>query len=111
MTGFWSKGKRKEINLSVLENKLDNLLRPILPNQAFRDELKAQLVGAPTSGVLNSSSEKIRSGLLIAGGILGGAALMVAGVRTAIMILSALGIVQIKKKIDETTPMKISHMG
>lgn len=111
MASLWPRKKRKEINLAKLEKKLDKVLKPILPNIAFREELRAQLVGAPTSRVLKSSANKMKSGLFIAGGIIGSAAIAIAGFRTVVTILSALGVVQIKKKLDETPKYKTPALG
>jgi hypothetical protein len=111
MARLWPKKNVKEINIATLEKSLDQVLKPILPNKEFRDELRAQLVGASTYKVLESSAEKMKSGLVIAGGIIGSAAIVIAGVRTVIAVLGALGIIHIKKKLDETPNFKSSPLG
>lgn len=104
----WKKKKiLLEKDLHVLEERLKTTLKPIQPRPDFLRNLRIQLVGEEKKSVLGIPSQKVQEGLLVAGGILSFAVVVFTGIRAVIAVLSALGIMQIKKKVEDSTQVPI----
>lgn len=65
--------------LRSIENRLQTVLHPVTPSAAFVADLRGML---DEEMVRKQKSKKVRIGLLIAGGILGAAALLITIIRS-----------------------------
>lgn len=65
--------------LKRIENRLQEVLQPITPPAAFVQDLRGRLDEEMTR---KQKSRKVTSGLLIAGGVLGAAALLITVIRS-----------------------------
>jgi hypothetical protein len=72
-----------EKDLQTLEKQLDSVFRPVEPRASFTTELRQQLVGKTKRKKfnLNWESPKVRTGLLVAGGVLSFFAMLITGIR------------------------------
>lgn len=66
-------------DLKKIENRLQQALQPVRPPAMFVKDLRARL---DREMLRKQKSRKVRSGLLIVGGVLGGAALLVTLIRS-----------------------------
>ena len=66
-------------DLKRIENRLQEVLQPITPPAAFVQDLRGRL---DQEMVKKHKSRKVTSGLLIAGGVLGAAALLITLIRS-----------------------------
>ena len=85
-----------EKDLQALEKNLDAVFRPVEPRASFSSSLRKQLIGKPKRSWFNVSwqSPKVRTGLLVAGGVVSFFAMLIAGIRLvgALMGMRQLGI-------------------
>ena len=70
-----------EKDLQTLENQLDAVLRPVEINPNFAKNLRKQLVGKQKRSIFNWQSPKVRTGLLVAGGVVSFFAMVITGIR------------------------------
>ena len=100
----WSKRKGTQHYLE-LERRLDAILQPITPRPEFVAALRAQLVGEPqTKGLARNNWQ---TALALLGFVLGAYMLVINGVRVVLTLLSMVGLLQIKKQVEEL-PVKPS---
>jgi hypothetical protein len=89
-----------EKDIQTLENHLETVFRPVEPRTKFTNTLREQLVGKPKRArfSFNLQSPKVRTGLLVAGGVVSFFAMVITGIRVvgAIFGMRQLGM-QIKK--------------
>jgi len=67
------------LELKKIENRLQTVLHPVTPPAAFVQDLRERL---DQEMIKKQKSKKVTSGLLIAGGVLGVAALLIAVIRS-----------------------------
>jgi len=77
--------------LSKFEKRLQSVLRPIIPNHNYVENLRARLQGAPQ--VRKNKSNFLRYSVLGFAGVLSSAILIVTGVRAALTFIGAIGII------------------
>lgn len=65
-----------------------------------------EFAGNARNKILGLERHQVQNGLLVAGGILSLSVMILAGVRMLLAILGALGLVQLKKQMDE--PVKLA---
>jgi hypothetical protein len=72
-----------EKDLQTLEKQLDAVFRPVEPRVEFAASLRKKLVGKPKRSRinLNLQSPQVRTGLLVAGGVVSFFAMLIAGIR------------------------------
>jgi hypothetical protein len=72
-----------EKDLLTLEKQLDTVFRQVEPRAEFAAKLRQQLVGKPKRERfrLNWQSPKLRTGLLVAGGVVSFVTAVIAGIR------------------------------
>lgn len=97
----WQK-KNKYINLSQLEKKLDDVMRPVKLRQEFVENLRNSLVGTPKQAKFALPKLESRSNLLLLGGLLSSLMIIFTGVRAVLALLGALGLIQLNKNIEKT---------
>ena len=99
---LWKKHpSAQEKELAALEQKLSGTLRPVEPDTRFVKSLRLKLVGKPKDKILGLEPHQVQNGLLIAGGVLSFSVMILAGLRMLLAILGALGLIQMKKKIED----------
>ncbi len=100
----WKKQKiTLEHDLQILENRLSSMFNYIEPRIEFIRELRTKLIGKSHQRRVTISSEKIQKGVLIVSGVFSLTLIIITGVRVFITILGAIGIIQIKKQVEEST--------
>ncbi len=99
--------KKKSSRYIALETRLDAILQPIMPRPEFVAALRAQLVGEPAKQGVSLNNEKVQIGLVVLAFLLGGYMLLINGVRVVLTIVGTLGLLQLKKQVDEQ-PVKPS---
>jgi hypothetical protein len=104
----WKKKKiLLERDLHVLEKRLASSLNPIEPRPAFVKNLRIMLVGADSKKIIGIPVQRVQEGLLVAGGIFSIAVVVFSGIRAVLAILSALGIMQLKRKVEDTNKVPL----
>lgn len=107
----WKKQKIVlEHDLQTLENRLSSLLNYVEPRIEFVRGLRTKLIGKPKRRRVRISSEKIQKGVLIVSGVFSLTLIVITGVRVLITILGAIGIIQIKKQVEESAPVQPPRM-
>lgn len=91
-----------------LERRLQAALKPVRPREAFRAQLKAQLLAHMPSSVEVQRREpaltslRYSKALWVTVGVAGGLTLLANGIRVAISVLAAIGLWhQTRKQIEE----------
>jgi hypothetical protein len=83
--------KRKQITLEhdlhAVEYQLEQLLQPVKPRAEFVNQLRTDLVGKPRRKWLGVASEGWQKGLLVAGGVVSFAAMVIGGAKIVGTIL------------------------
>lgn len=107
----WKKQKiTLEHDLQILEDRLSSMFNYIEPRIEFIRGLRTKLVGKPHRRRVTISSEKIQKGVLIVGGVLSLTLIIITGVRVFITILGAIGIIQLKKQVEESASVHPPRM-
>jgi hypothetical protein len=100
----WKKKKiLAERDLRVLEKRLSSTLQPVEPRPEFLHNLRFTLVGKEQKKILGFPVNRVQEGLLVAGGIFSLSIVIFTGIRAVLAILSALGLMQLKKQVEETS--------
>ncbi len=98
----WKKKKIiLERDLQIIEKRLSSTLKPVEPRPEFLRALRVQVVGKEQRRLLGLPIEKVKEGLLVAGGIFSLGIVVFTGIRAILAILSALGLMQLKKRVEE----------
>lgn len=85
----WKKQKiTLEKDLSIVERRLAETLKPVEPNPEFLQDLRAKLVGEPERKKINLKIGNWQQGLLVAGGVVSFFAMVVGGIRVVANLLS-----------------------
>ncbi|MEA3352171.1 MAG: hypothetical protein U9Q82_16320, partial [Chloroflexota bacterium] len=66
--------KKKDINLSGMESRIEATLRPVTPRRAFVDDLRSRLMAyspQPAPVTIINREKEVQRGWLIAGGVVG----------------------------------------
>jgi hypothetical protein len=92
-----------ERDLRGLEKHLSSTLTPIEPRPEYIKKLRVKLVGKESRKFLNLSPQKIQDGLLLVGGILSLFVVVFTGIRAVLALLSALGLLQLKKQVEDNS--------
>jgi hypothetical protein len=104
----WKKKKiLLERDLHVLEKRLASSLKPIEPRPEFVRNLRIKIVGEDLKKIIGIPVQRVQEGLLVAGGILSIAVVVFSGIRAVLAILSALGILQLKRKVEDTNKVPL----
>jgi repressor of nif and glnA expression len=99
----WKKKKIiLERDLQIVEKRLSSTLRSVEPRPEFLRSLRVQVVGKEQKRIFGLSVGKAKERLLVVGGIFSLAIVVFTGIRTILAILSALGLMQLKKRVEET---------
>ncbi|MBT6151977.1 MAG: hypothetical protein HOH75_08300 [Chloroflexi bacterium] len=98
----WQK-KNKFVNLTELEAKLDAVLQPVKMRQEFISELRQTLMGKTKKQKFSIKNVDPKTSWLIFGGVLSSVMIIFSGIRAVIALLGAIGLIQINKKIEETS--------
>ena len=82
-----------EKDLRTLEKQLDAAMQPVEINPVFAKNLRNQLVGKRKRAIFNWQSPKVRTGLLVAGGVVSFFAMVITGIRviSAFIVARSLG--------------------
>jgi phospholipid N-methyltransferase len=78
-----------EKDLQTLENQLDAVMQPVEVNPDFAKKLRKQLVGRQKRKIFNWESPKLRTGLLVAGGVVSFFAMVITGIRVISAFIGA----------------------
>lgn len=92
-----------EKDLKILEKRLSSTLKPVDPRPKFVRNLRYKIVGKPQQKILGLPAEKVRNGLLVAGGVISFTVVIISGIRAIITILGALGLLQLNKQMKESS--------
>jgi len=99
----WKKKKIiLERDMQIIEKRLSSTLKPVEPRPEFLRALRIQVVGKEQKRILGLSAGRVKQGLLVVGGIFSLAVVILTGIRTILAILSALGLMQLKKQVEDT---------
>lgn len=101
----WQK-KNKSINLSVLETRLDAVLKPVKLRPDFMTELRQSLIGKPKKKLFSLKNVDPKTSWLVFGGVLSSVMIVFSGIRVVIAVLGALGLIQLNKKMEEKSTNK-----
>ena len=96
-----------ERDLRELEKHLASTLTPVEPRSEFIRNLRVKLVGKESRTILGLPPQKVQEGLLIAGGILSLFVVVFAGIRAILTLLSALGLLQLKKQVEDNSKVPL----
>lgn len=97
----WRK-RTNESKLTSIEQLLAATLKPIKPRVEFIQNLRLQFVGESARKILGIPTKRLQTGLLTIGAGASILLLLVAGIRVAVSILSALGLIhQVNKQMKE----------
>lgn len=92
MSNFEWPWKRKQITLEqdlhAVEYHLEQLFQPVKPRAEFVQKLRTDLVGKPKRKWLGVASEGWQKGLLVAGGVVSFAAMVIGGMRIIAAIVA-----------------------
>lgn len=100
----WRK-RTKNSNFSSLEDLLAASLKPFKPRAEFVNDLRRQIIGEPARKVLGIPTKSLKTGLITVGAGASIFFLLLAGIRVAISILGALGLIQqVNKQLKEKQP-------
>jgi len=91
-----------EKDLRIIEKRLSSTLKPVDPHPKFVRNLRYKIVGKHQQKILGLPAEKVRKGLLVAGGVISFTVVIISGIRAIITILGALGLLQLNKQIKES---------
>ena len=104
----WKKKKiLLERELHVLEKRLASSLKPIEARPEFVRNLRIMVVGEDSKKIIGIPVQRLQEGLLVAGGILSVAVVVFSGIRAVLAILSALGMMQLKQKVEDTNKVPL----
>ena len=92
-----------ERDLRELERHLASTLAPVEPRPEFIRNLRVKLIGKESKNILGLPPQRVREGLLIAGGVLSLFVVVLTGIRAALTVLSALGLLQLKKQVENNS--------
>lgn len=94
----WRK-KNAQSEFEKLEGLLESTLTPVAAGQEYLDSLRHDLVGKKASFFFGKISPKtLQMGMLGVGAALSAAFIMVAGLRWALSLLAALGLIQAQRQ-------------
>ena len=110
---WWQKNETDE-DLQGLELKLRMTLTPVIPRPEFVAGLRKSLLKqVPEINLtLEPQNQKLRTGLLMAGGVLGVAAMVLTGVRGVVSVVGVVGLLisMIKQSSQDTpAPSNLAH--
>ena len=90
---WWNKNENTE-DFQDLELKLQTYLVPVTPRPDFVDGLRKNLLKQvpEISFVIGPQEQKLQTGVLIAGGVLGATAMFLTGIRGAVSIVGVIGL-------------------
>ena len=88
---FWRK-KPPEKEITLLETLLDAIYQPVEPKPFFVSDLKARLMGAPIP--VRTAPTRRQLAMLAVAGVVSGVIILVTGLRAAVTVLVALGILR-----------------
>lgn len=101
----WQKKQSKlGKDLQSLEEKLESTLISVEPRSDFVKGLRTKIVGAPEKSSTHLSNKKVQKGLLVAGGVVSFLLMVLVGLRVIITILGAIGLIQVRKKVEKNIP-------
>jgi hypothetical protein len=92
-----------ERDLRELEKHLSAALTPVEPRPGFVKNLRIKLVGKESRRLLGLEPQKIQQGLLVVGGVLSLFVVVFTGIRAVLTLLSALGLLQLKKQVEDNS--------
>ena len=72
----WKK-KNEYAELEVMENLLDSIYSPVIPNKNFRNKLRTELIGKPSRKFFGLEIPNAKMGWMLAGGVFGTVILVV----------------------------------
>ena len=87
--------KRKSIDLSKVERRLAETLRPIAPRQEFLDGLRSRLVAHQSHSAQDlvvRSNRAFPRGWMVAGGVVGSLLMLVVSIRGLLSIVGLIGL-------------------
>jgi hypothetical protein len=96
-------------DLIALEKKLESTLIGVDPRSDFVKGLRTKVVGSSEKAAVPISNKKVQKGLLVAGGVVSILLMLLVGVRVIITILGTVGLIQARKKGEESTPASPPH--
>jgi len=103
--------KRKRIllerDLRELEKYLSSTLKPVEPRPEFIQNLRIKLIGKESKRILGLPMQRVQEGLLIAGSVLSLFVVVFTGIRAMLAILSALGLLQLKKQVEDNSKVPL----
>lgn len=92
-----------EKDLQQLEKHLSSALTPVEPRPEFIQKLRVKLVGKESRKFFGLQPQRIQEGLLIAGGVFSLFVVVFTGIRAVLALLSALGLLQLKKQVEDNS--------
>ncbi len=107
---WWKKNETNE-DFQGLELKLQTTLIPVIPRPEFIAGLRKSLLKqVPEINLtLEPQSQKLQTGLLITGGVLGAMAMVLTGIRGLVSVVGVIGLLlSIIKQYSQDAPMPSS---
>jgi len=83
------KRKQKDIDLSKLESRLAESLRPIAPRQEFVDDLRSRLLthrSLSAQDIVIQNKQAVPRGWIVAGGVVGSLLMLIVSIRGLLSI-------------------------
>jgi len=90
------KRKQKDIDLTKLESRLAETLRPIAPRQEFIDDLRSRLMAhrsLSTQDIIIQQKQTVPRGLIVAGGVVGSLLMLVVSIRGLLSIAGLISLI------------------
>lgn len=112
-TKWWKKNEVDE-DFQELELRLQSTLIPVIPRPEFVAGLRENLLDQipEIDLILEPQSQKLQTGLLITGGVLGAVAMILTGIRGVVSIVGVVGLLisLIKQNTqDSRMPSSMAH--
>lgn len=101
------KRKPKDIDLTKLESKLAEKLRPVAPRQEFVEDLRSRLIvhqALASQNILIQEKQVVPRGWLVAGGVVGSLLMLIVSIRGLLSIAGLISLFVQEKRQPTTQP-------
>lgn len=101
--------RKRTVDLAAVEARLAKSLTPVQPRPAYVQSLRARLMSEfgreqTEMQITSSLEERVPRGWLVAGGVMGGAVMLVLGVRGLLSLIGVLGLLLHRQEKDKSIP-------
>jgi hypothetical protein len=104
----WFQKNNKEADFQTIEDKFQSILVKVDPRPEFVSDLRKNLLMqfSEVEFAMVPKGQKLQTGLLITGGVLGSFAMILTGVRGAVSIIGIIGLlISVLKHTSQDTPV------